>query len=121
MGQHGIGNLHPDAKRGGSGMTTDEFWVYHAENPKVYQMFEVFTFQAINTGRKYFSARAIYERMRWQTYIEDNDVTFKISDHPMPFYARLFEKNNPEYSGFFRKHKCPADEILNVKGQMTFV
>lgn len=95
-------------------MTIDEFNIYHQENPHIYQMFESFTLKVIATGRKYFSARAIIERMRWQTQIEDNSVTFKISDHPMPFYARLFEKNNPQYKGFFKKHRCPADEILKT-------
>lgn len=92
-------------------MTLDEFNQYHTENPHIYEMFERFTFQAIASGRKYFSARAIIERMRWQTQIEDNSQTFKISDHPMPFYARLFEKNHPQHKGFFRKHRCPADAL----------
>ena len=97
-------------------MTKDEFLQYHKENPHIYAAFERFTFQVINTGRKYFSARAIYERMRWFSTIEDNSVTFKMSDHPMPFYARLFEKNHPQYAGFFRKHRCAAD----VEEQLTF-
>lgn len=94
-------------------MTIEEFNLYHQENPSIYEAFEKFTFQAIKAGRKYFSARAVIERIRWFSQVEDNSVTFKISDHPMPFYARLFEKNYPQYKGFFRKHRCPADEILN--------
>lgn len=93
-------------------MTIEEFQWYHKENPEVYEMFERFTFQVISTGRKYFSARAIIERIRWYSQIEDNSVTFKISDHPMPFYARLFELKNPQYSGFFMKKKCPADGLI---------
>jgi len=93
-------------------MTLGEFEIYHTENPKIYEAFERFTFAVIATGRKYFSARAIIERMRWYSQIEDNSVTFKVSDHPMPFYARLFERNHPEYAGFFKKHRCPADQLL---------
>lgn len=93
-------------------MTLDEFEIYHAENPHVYQMFEAFTLQVIGTGRKYFSARAIIERMRWQSLIEDNSEAFKISDHPMPYYARLFERNHPAHVGFFKKKRCPADGLV---------
>lgn len=96
-------------------MTLGEFEMYHHDNPLVYEMFEKFTFMAISSGRKYFSARAIIERIRWSTQIEDKSVTFKVSDHPMPYYARLFEKNHPQHKGFFRKHRCPADEVLNGK------
>jgi len=97
-------------------MNLEEFENYHKKNPHVYEMFEKFTFMTIRAGRKYFSARAIIERMRWQTMIEDDSVTFKISDHPMPYYARLFEKNNPKYEGFFRKKRCEADRLtLNSK------
>jgi hypothetical protein len=93
-------------------MTIEEFEDYHKQNPQVYAAFEKFTLQVIGTGRKYFSARAIYERMRWYSLIEDNSVTFKISDHPMPFYARLFERNHPEHAGFFRKKRCEADKVV---------
>ena len=96
-------------------MTIDEFNIYHAENPHIYQAFERFTFQVIGTGRKYFSARAIYERIRWKSMIEDDDEQFKLRDHPMPFYARLFEKKNPLYKGFFSKRKCEADKVLEFK------
>lgn len=107
-------------------MTVDQFEQYNAENPHIYAAFERFTLQVIESGRKYFSARAIYERIRWQTLIEDNSVTFKLSDHPMPFYARLFEKNHPEYQGFFKKHRCPADELLQSyktlsNGQLSLI
>ena len=96
-------------------MTIDEFNKYHEENPKVYEYFEKFTFKVINAKRKYFSARAIYERIRWETQVEDNNFMFKMSDHPLPFYSRLFEKNHPEYKGFFRKHRCEADKVLEDK------
>ena len=95
-------------------MTIDEFIQYHHENPKVFETFKKFTFQVIDSGRKYFSARAIWERIRWVTQVEDNSITFKLSDHPMPFYARLFENKYPEYKGFFRKHRCEADKLERI-------
>jgi len=90
-------------------MTQDEFDYYNARNPHVYEAFKKFTFQVIKTGRKYFSARAIWHRIRWHTTIEDNQPMFKINDHHSPMYARQFEKDFPIYKGFFRKRKCEAD------------
>lgn len=97
--------------RKGEKMTVKEFLIYNYENPGVYLAFEKYTFEAINTGRKYFSARAVWERMRWESMLNDTDEDFKLSDHPIPFYARLFEKRNPQYRGFFRKKRCEADAL----------
>ena len=96
-------------------MTVDGFKIYDKKNPQVYEAFKKFTFQVIETGRKYFSARAIYEQIRWQTMIEDDEITFKMQDHPLPFYARKFENEFPLYKGFFQMRKCEADNFIESK------
>jgi hypothetical protein len=87
-----------------------KFELYHAENPDIYRMFKQFTFEAISSGRKYFGANAIIERIRWATMIEAKNDLFKINNNYAPFYSRLFENEYPKHKGFFRKRHARADE-----------
>lgn len=95
-------------------LTVEEMEMYHQDNPQVYEAFENFTMQVIASGRKYFSGRAIFERIRWHSQIEAKNDTFKINDHQVPFYARLFEEKHPQYKGFFKKRRSVADDRKEV-------
>lgn len=90
-------------------LTKEEMQQYHDDNPHIYEAFERFTFEVINAGRKYYSARTIVERMRWHSQIEAKNDTFKLNDHQVPFYSRLFEEKNPQHKGFFHKRSSVAD------------
>ncbi len=82
----------------------DNFAVFHEANPHVYVMFSKFTFEAINNGRKNFGARTVWEHMRWFTNIVAPDLmtTYKLNDHYIAYYSRLFMKDHPRYEGFYR-------------------
>tara|TARA_R110002110_G_scaffold112168_6_gene278974 strand:+ start:1910 stop:2194 length:285 start_codon:yes stop_codon:yes gene_type:complete len=81
---------------------------FHRENPHVYKLFSKYAFEAINRGREHYSARTIIELIRWHTDIETNDKDFKINDHTVPYYARLFMHENPEHKGFFELRKLTS-------------
>lgn len=78
-----------------------EFDKFHNENPRVYQLFERFTLEAISRGHGHYSADAIMHRVRWETSISTTDPEFKINNNHVAFYARMFMDNNPERVGFF--------------------
>jgi hypothetical protein len=86
---------------------------YHKENPEIYKQFKNFTFEAIEKGFKNYSANGIFEAIRWQTKTSGND-TFKVNNIYRPDYARLFEKDFPEYEGFFRKRKLHAKRTKGI-------
>lgn len=80
-----------------------KFWEFHLANPKVYELFDRFTWESIRRGRETFSATIVFERIRWYTMVETvSDDDFKISNNHRPYYARLWMRNNPKYDGFFR-------------------
>ena len=79
-----------------------KWWEWHRTNPHVYQLFEKFTFMAINKGHKNLSAWLVVNRIRWETSIETTGDDFKISNDYIALYARLFMHYHPEYEGFFR-------------------
>lgn len=90
-------------------LTKERFELFHAENPQIYRMFEHFTKQVINTGRNKFGAQVIAERLRWYSQVETVGDDYKINNDYVAFYARLFEENNPQHKGFFRKRRSVAD------------
>ena len=86
----------------------EQFVKYHAENPQVYEAFKKFALETIRRGFKHYSAKGIYELIRWHTGVSSNDI-FKVSNNYTPFYARLFEKDYPQFKGYFRKRKSKFD------------
>ncbi len=85
---------------------------YHLDNPHIYLEFEKKTMQAIGKGFKHWSAEGIFNVIRWETSITAKDDVFKINNNYKSFYARLFEKQNPEYVGFFFKRKSIYDKLV---------
>ena len=81
-------------------VSQEDFNSFDSEHPEFWEMFKKFTFEAVNSGRKKFSARTIYERMRWFTEI-DSGEKYKVNNNWVPFYARKFIKHYPEHGTFF--------------------
>jgi len=52
----------------------------------------------------HYSARTILHVIRWETDIHSG-TQFKVDDHWSPVLARMFERSNPKYLGFFEKRK----------------
>lgn len=86
-----------------------KFCSYHSANPQVYEAFKKFTLRTIKKGFKNYSAKGIFELVRWHSGITaDNDV-FKVNNNYTSFYARLFEKDYPDHEGYFRKRTSKFD------------
>ena len=82
-----------------------KFEDFHQDNPLVYDLFKRFALRAIRSGYKHFSAKTIIERIRWEAAVETKDPNFKINNNFTSRYSRLFQKDFPQYSGFFRDRK----------------
>lgn len=84
---------------------------YHKKHPEVWNMFVDFSFQMIRRGYKNYSAKAVFERIRWEKDAGGNGVTeFKIGNNYPAFYARRFMKMYPEHDGFFRTRKQTSED-----------
>ena len=89
----------------------DKFKTFHRNNPQVYELFKGFAFRVINKGFKAYSARALIHLIRWHTSVETNDPSgFKVSNNHSPYYARLFMRDHPEHSDFFRTNVVQGDD-----------
>lgn len=83
---------------------------FHSENPSVYRTFIRFTFEAMD-ARRHYSAKAIFERMRWHLDIETESADdFKLNNNYPAFYARLFMRDHPKLPGFFHTREQRGDK-----------
>jgi hypothetical protein len=83
-----------------------EVVAYHAENPTTWAMFVRFTFELIEAGHAHGGAKAVWERMRWETAVNPRyaqEQAFKVNNNYPAFYARRFERAYPQHFGFYRK------------------
>ena len=87
----------------------DRFITFHKANPEVYDLFEKFTFQAIEAGMKKVGAKFIFERIRWEIavstvgsgYCVSLKKDLKLNNNFTPWYARLFIARHRSYKGLF--------------------
>ena len=84
-----------------------KFNQYHHDNPEIYKVFKSYALRAVKL-KSHFGAKAIFEIIRWNTEISGNDE-FKINNNYTALYARLFENEYPQHTGFFRKRKSKFD------------
>jgi len=90
---------------------------YHRKHPEVWRLFCDFSFQMIERGYKHYSAKAVFERIRWEKDAGGDGVTqFKVGNNHPAFYARAFVKKYPKHEGFFRmreqtSRKKPATNL----------
>ena len=80
--------------------TKENFNEYHKSNPEIYNLFVKFTNMATQR-KKYYSAKAIFHRIRWETMIS-GEGDYKIDDGWISHYARKFMDDFPQHSGFFQ-------------------
>jgi hypothetical protein len=80
--------------------TKENFNEYHKNNPEIYTLFVKFTNMATQR-KKYYSAKAIFHRIRWESMIS-GEGDYKIDDGWISHYARKFMDDFPQHSGFFQ-------------------
>jgi len=92
------------------------FEQFHRDNPGVFILWDRFTREAIAMGLEHGSAGLVAERIRWETSIVTRGEPVKINNNYRSRYARLWEQENPEYRGFFRKRSLAEDSLDSVEG-----
>lgn len=87
------------------------FHQYDQDNPNIWEKFKKFTLEAIRSGKKNYSSKSIFERIRWETEITAKNCSFKINNNYTSDYARKFMEKFPEYKGFFRTRTKKSETV----------
>lgn len=87
----------------------DAFERFHVENPEVWRLFRRFSLNAHNVGRQHYSAKAVFERIRWHIEIETSGGDVKLNNNFTAHYARMFHLYRPDLDGFFRNRKLTSE------------
>ena len=82
---------------------------YVEKNPQVWVLFQKYANEALASGRKYFSARTIIERIRWDSSVVERQSALKISDHVSPYLGRKLMAEDVRFQGFFRTKISSAE------------
>ncbi len=71
------------------------FEKFHQKNPWVYRKFHELGFK-MSTRRSHYSAYGLWHTMRYFYDFEYTDPAYKINDHHVAYYTRLFMDDHPE-------------------------
>ena len=97
-------------------LTAAQFGAYDAENPQVWRAFERIAYEMCARGRKRIGAKAIAERIRWESGVR-GEGEYKINDHWTAFYVRKFQDIYPRFADRFAVRSSAADVPAAVGGQ----
>lgn len=87
----------------------NDFEKFHAENPHIFDLFKKFAVYVRSKGYRNYSAKVIFERIRWHVNVETSDKEFKINNNYKAYYTRLLEDVDPRFVGFFRKRQTNGE------------
>jgi hypothetical protein len=89
------------------GLIDDQFYVFHHDNPRVYELFKQLALEAIMSGVKHWSADNILHVIRWKTKEDGRRAgeQYKINNNHSSRYARMFAADFPEHENFFRTRR----------------
>ncbi|PXX26250.1 hypothetical protein C7967_11511 [Thalassospira sp. 11-3] len=103
-----------------------QFLKHHKANPEVYEVFKQLALDTIKKGFKKFSARALFQVMRWMNgpnldKMQASNISqkirrqlnkaaalrpygvYKFNNNHTPYYVRMFEREYPQHKDFFEK------------------
>lgn len=86
---------------------------YHKANPQVFSEFVKFAFEAKRKGYKKYSAKGIFELIRWHTKVSGHDG-YKLNNNYHADYARLTMQRFPELNGFFITRRLISKKRQNI-------
>jgi len=87
----------------------EKFEAYDKKNPKIWEAFKKFAFEAIDAGHERISHWLIMNRVRWETEIVTNEK-FKISNNYIAYYARKWQDQYPDHAELFKTKKLKYED-----------
>jgi hypothetical protein len=86
------------------------FEKFHGNNPHVYERLVGMTQGLLDRGRKRVGMKMLFEVLRWEHFMQTEGEPFKLNNNYTAPYARLLEKNQPQWRGVFEKRRAASDD-----------
>ena len=86
-----------------------KFVEFHRRNPHVLEKIEELVQELMAAGLTRCSMKMIFEKLRWDHYIETQGDYFKLNNNYHAFYTRFVLMRHPEWEGFFHTRESAAD------------
>lgn len=84
----------------------EQFEQFDRTNPSVYKTLVRLTFQAVDAGRSRLGIGMLWERLRWERFIQrDPEETYKLNNNYRALYARKLMDDYPEFDGLFETRR----------------
>lgn len=98
-----------------------QFMEWWPINMHVIEAFEKYALQLKRSGqREYYSIKAILERLRWDSMLEDSALDYKLNNNHVSCISRILMRLNPELDGMFktRNQVKDIDEIRDEEEEL---
>lgn len=82
-----------------------KFLSYNLKNPHVYELFKKLCFSVMKSGITRYSAKTVFERIRWHYDIDTIGDNFTINNNYVSFYVRKLVNECPEFESMFKLRK----------------
>lgn len=79
----------------------EQFKLFHAANPQVYELFRALTWRLVQAGRRKVGAKMVWERIRWEYALATEGDAYKLNNNLTSRYARLVMEREPALAGIF--------------------
>jgi hypothetical protein len=92
-----------------------EWW---PTNMHVIEAFERYAIELKRNGnREYYSIKAILERLRWDSMLEDSALDYKLNNNHAACISRILMRLNPELDGMFLTRSQVKKDVEEIRDE----
>ncbi|RNL64391.1 hypothetical protein EFK50_07660 [Nocardioides marmoriginsengisoli] len=88
----------------------ERFAIFHEANPHVADALESLAAQWLAAGNRKVGAKALVERLRWESGLRTEGQAYRINNSHVSFYSRLLIERHPEWADCIDLRHAPAVE-----------
>ena len=95
-----------------------QFMEWWPTNMHVIEAFEKYALQLRRSGkREYYSIKAILERLRWDSMLNDSALDYKLNNNHAACISRILMRLNPELDGMFQTRSQVKKDVEEIRDE----
>lgn len=97
----------------------EKFAQFHAENPHIYRALCALARGALARGKRRIGIGALWERMRWDMWLDSTEADPKLNNDYRSRYARLMMASEPDLAGVFEIRALRSSETTPETAEVS--